>query len=79
MLQNFPAPQALLPGAFNPWHEAHRGLAQAASQQLGKEVIFELAVKNVDKPPLEEAEVARRLRQFLLALLARTNGCRDVS
>ncbi|MCZ6514675.1 MAG: hypothetical protein O6850_02305 [Acidobacteria bacterium] len=63
-LQNFPAPQALLPGAFNPWHEAHRGLAQAASQQLGKEVIFELAVKNVDKPPLGEAEVARRRRQF---------------
>ncbi len=63
-LQNFPAPQALLPGAFNPWHEAHRGLAQAASQQLDKEVIFELSVKNVDKPPLGEAEVARRLRQF---------------
>ena len=64
MLQNFPASPALLPGAFNPLHEAHRGLAEAASQQLGKEVIFELSVKNVDKPPLGEAEIALRLRQF---------------
>ena len=30
----------------------------------GREVVFELSVVNVDKPPLEEPEVRHRLRQF---------------
>ncbi|MCE2463541.1 MAG: CinA family protein [Dehalococcoidia bacterium] len=55
----------VMPGSFNPLHEGHRRLAQVASEMLGgREVVFELAVVNVDKPPLEESEVRRRLRQF---------------
>jgi nicotinic acid mononucleotide adenylyltransferase len=55
---------ALLPGAFNPLHHGHLQLAEAAAGLLGREVLFELAVVNVDKPPLTEAETLARIRQF---------------
>jgi hypothetical protein len=55
---------ALLPGSFNPLHHGHLQLAEAAAGLLGREVLFELAVLNVDKPPLTEAETLARVRQF---------------
>ncbi len=55
---------AILPGSFNPMHQGHERLAQVVSEMLGIQVVFELSVVNVDKPPLEEVEVRRRLRQF---------------
>jgi hypothetical protein len=55
---------ALFPGAFNPLHAGHRGLAAVAAAMLGRPVAFEISVENVDKPPLTEAEVRRRQRQF---------------
>ena len=55
---------ALLPGSFNPLHDGHRLLAAAAREQAGREVIFELSVTNVDKPPLIADEVTHRLAQF---------------
>ena len=57
-------PVALLPGSFNPLHQGHMELASAASQALGVPVSYELSVVNVDKPPLELAEVQRRVAQF---------------
>ena len=57
-------PQNLLPGSFNPLHDGHTKLAAAASEILGGEVAFELSVVNVDKPPLEPAEIRRRVDQF---------------
>jgi nicotinic acid mononucleotide adenylyltransferase len=57
-------PAALLPGAFNPLHDGHRRLAEVAGTLLGGPVAFELSVLNVDKPPLTEAEVRRRLSAF---------------
>ena len=58
------APQALLPGSFNPLHVGHTELAEVAGGALGAPVAFELSVSNVDKPPLAVAEVQRRLEQF---------------
>ena len=55
---------AVLPGSFNPLHHGHLELAQAAQAMLGVLVAFELSVVNVDKPPLEEAEIRSRLAQF---------------
>ena len=65
-----PAPRrsrvgALLSGAFNPMHDAHRGLAAAAADYLGTEVSYELPVLNADKSPLDAAEAHRRAAQFL--------------
>lgn len=59
-----PVRAALLSGSFQPLHYGHEQLARAAQKILGSEVIYELSVVNVDKPPLEEAEVRRRLAQF---------------
>ena len=59
-----PTREALLSGSFDPLHDGHLKLAKAASDILGVEAAFELSVLNVDKPPLAEGEVRRRLRQF---------------
>ena len=54
----------VLPGSFDPLHEGHDRLAEAASKILNAEVAFELSITNVDKPLLLEAEIRRRLEQF---------------
>jgi nicotinic acid mononucleotide adenylyltransferase/nicotinamide mononucleotide (NMN) deamidase PncC len=59
------APQrALFPGAFNPIHAGHRRMAEIAQARLGVPVEFELSILNVDKPPLDFLEIARRLEAF---------------
>ena len=58
------APQALLPGSFNPLHVGHTELAHVAGDVLEAPVTYELSVSNVDKPLLAAAEVHRRLEQF---------------
>ena len=55
---------AVVPGSFNPLHDGHRRLAEAASRILDAPVTFELSITNVDKPPLSEPEIRRRLAQF---------------
>ena len=59
-----PVRGGVLPGSFNPLHRGHRSLAAAASRILGEPVTFELSITNVDKPPLAETEIRRRLAQF---------------
>ncbi len=59
-----PRPRLVVPGAFNPLHEGHCGLALAAERLTGHAAAFELSVVNVDKPPLAAEEVRRRLHQF---------------
>ncbi|MCA9981322.1 MAG: hypothetical protein KDD89_10825, partial [Anaerolineales bacterium] len=57
-------PRVLLPGSFNPLHYGHKKLADVAARQLGQPVAFEISVTNVDKPPLAQGEVLRRMSQF---------------
>ena len=54
----------ILSGSFNPFHEGHESLAETASRILGEPVAYELSIANVDKPPLQEDEVRRRVAQF---------------
>lgn len=57
-------PRAILSGAFNPLHEGHRRMAEAGQALLGIPVAMEISITNVDKPPLDYHEIARRLGQF---------------
>ena len=57
-------PTALMPGSFNPWHEAHLALWEAARRRFGDPVAYELSITNVDKPPLPTGEALRRAAQF---------------
>ena len=54
----------ILSGSFNPLHEGHVELAEVAARMLGEPVAYELSVANVDKPPLSQDEVRRRVAQF---------------
>ncbi|MCP4423436.1 MAG: hypothetical protein GY803_02990 [Chloroflexi bacterium] len=56
--------QAILSGAFNPLHDGHIRLAQAAAKLLGRPVAFELSAQNVDKPPLDPETILYRISQF---------------
>lgn len=56
--------RVIFPGAFDPLHEGHRGMAQRAEASLGQPVEYELSVSNVDKPALDYLEIERRLAQF---------------
>jgi len=59
-----PAPTVVVPGAFNPIHAGHWGLAEVGARMTGSAAAFELSVTNVDKPSLGADEVRRRLAQF---------------
>jgi len=56
--------EVVFPGAFNPLHDGHLRMAAIAVEMLRKPVTMELAILNVDKPPLDYFEIEGRLRQF---------------
>lgn len=57
-------PPVILSGAFNPLHEGHLGMAQAAETLLNQPIAFELAAVNVDKPPLPADVILARISQL---------------
>ena len=57
-------PRAVFPGSFHPLHDGHRRMARVARERLGVPIEFEISIENVDKPPLDYLEIARRLAQF---------------
>lgn len=57
-------PPLLLSGSFNPLHDGHLKMAQAASKFIGNPIAFELPATNADKPPLQKKTVLHRLAQF---------------
>ncbi|KAL6763702.1 hypothetical protein V8C86DRAFT_2488580 [Haematococcus lacustris] len=61
--------KVLLSGSFNPLHQGHTQLLQAACEMYGQpgDAAFELSVGNADKGLLPLAEVERRITQFVEA------------
>lgn len=59
-----PTSGALLSGSFNPLHQGHESLAEAASAALGMPVVFELPIVNADKGTLTATEIEQRIQQF---------------
>jgi nicotinic acid mononucleotide adenylyltransferase len=55
---------AVLAGSFNPLHSGHVGLAETTLRLFGLSPVFELCVRNVDKPALTGNETAQRVAQF---------------
>lgn len=54
----------LFPGAFNPLHAGHLGMAKLAASLKATRVEFELSIENVDKTPVGSDELAIRIAQF---------------
>ena len=59
-----PLPGAVVPGSFNPLHEGHAALLEAARRRTTGCAIYEISITNVDKPALTAAELDARLAQF---------------
>lgn len=59
------AESMILSGSFNPLHDGHIRLAQQACLQAGRrQIIYELAIVNADKGPIDEDIIVRRAEQF---------------
>eukprot|EP00892_Ulva_mutabilis_P012424 jgi/Ulvmu1/9554/UM053_0043.1 len=56
----------ILPGSFNPLHDGHWTLLDAAEKAVGEDVrcMFELCVRNADKGAISVEEISNRLAQF---------------
>jgi PncC family amidohydrolase len=51
----------IFPGSFDPLHDGHRRMTEAAREICGAAVEFELSIDNIDKPPLRRSEAAQRI------------------
>lgn len=58
-------PRTLLSGSFNPVHDGHWGLAEAASRHAGLPALFELPLVNAAKAPIDMAAARKRALQFV--------------
>lgn len=51
----------VFPGAFNPPHEGHFQMAQCTERRLGRPLVWEISLANVDKPPLDFIALRTRI------------------
>jgi len=61
---NFLQNIVLFSGSYNPLHDGHRRLAEVVRQRLGKDVCFEITLKNADKDQISWSEAKQRAKQF---------------
>ena len=61
--ESLPDHPLVLAGSFNPFHEGHRRLLEAASVSVDRPAYYEISISNVDKPVLQQAQMERRAAQ----------------
>jgi len=54
----------ILSGSFNPLHFGHQRMREAAMEILESEVVYEMTLRNADKPPLDYLSLSARAAQF---------------
>ena len=58
------ASRLIFPGSFNPPHDGHAQMVAIAEARTGLTVAYELCIANVDKPPLDYAQISQRGRRI---------------
>ena len=58
--ESLPNRPLVLAGSFNPLHEGHRRMLEAASLIVDRPAFYEISISNVAKPVLPQAELERR-------------------
>lgn len=51
-------------GSFDPCHKNHVQMATIASNKFNMQVIFEISIKNVDKPPIDYISLEERINSI---------------
>ena len=62
--ESLPGHPLILAGSFNPLHDGHRTMLDAASKVFDRPVYYELSIVNVDKPMLPRPELEKRAAQI---------------
>ncbi len=62
--ESLPDHPLILAGSFNPLHDGHRTMLDAASKVFDRPVYYELSIVNVDKPMLPRPELEKRAAQI---------------
>ncbi len=58
--ESLPDHPLVLSGSFNPLHDGHRRMLEAASVIVDRAAYYEISITNVDKPVLRQEELERR-------------------
>jgi hypothetical protein len=59
--EDLPSHPLILAGSFNPLHDGHRDMIEAASRVVNGPTFYEISIENVDKPVLPRPELDRRV------------------
>lgn len=59
--ESLPDRPLVLAGSFNPLHDGHRSMLDAAVKVVNRPAFYEISITNVDKPTLPKPELQRRI------------------